>query len=531
MDGIIQGFELLLHTEPLIFLFVGLVIGFIVGALPGFDSANAAALLLPFSIALNTESALILMATVFIGSQVAGAIPAILLNVPGTAGAAATALDGYPMKMQGKGTLAIGIGRAASTMGGLFGGLVVLGLVGPFSAIALTFQSPETFLVALFGLLVIGSVSGADPLKGVLVGFVGVLISVMAASVETAVPRMTFGFPELYGEVPFVPAVVGLFGVAQMLIFVSEGRTMLKKDKTSEGERGKRNLLQAAIATLRRDVREAIEGMKIALASPFNMLRSAMIGVGIGFIPGVGTSVANFVSYGEARRSAKDPDSFGKGNPDGVIAAESCDNAAACGTLVPTLTLGIPGSSTAAIMLAALYLHGVQPGPRVMVTHEAEAYSVLIAVVIAGLLLLPMSIILSAPLIWISRVPDRYLVPGVLMICMVGSFALRNSVFDMGIMVIFGFVGFVMRMNHYPVIPMVLGLILGPIAEANFMRSLQLSHNSPVIFVESWTSRFLVFLVLLLIFWNIRNAYRARKAKQRSKASDGQSPDQENQQA
>lgn len=521
MEGMIGGLELLMHWEPILFLFVGLVIGFFVGALPGFDSANAVALLLPFSIALSTESALILMATVFVGSQVAGAIPAILLNVPGTAGAAATALDGYPLNQQGKGTLAIGIGRAASTAGALVGGLIVLALVGPFSTMALTFQSPETFLVALFGLLVIGSVSGADWLKGLLAGFAGVLIALMSASVETAVPRMTFGYPELYGDVPFVPAVVGLFGVAQMLVFLAERRTDMIADTSPVVPRGASALVSRAGQTVRRDIREAIEGVRIAAGRPFNILRSALIGVFIGCVPGVGTSVANFVSYGEARRASKHPESFGQGNPDGVIAAEACDNAACCGTMVPTLTLGIPGSSTAAIMLAALYLHGIQPGPRVMVTHQAEAYAVLIAIVVAGVFLLPIGIVLSAPLIWISRVPDRYLVPGVLMICLVGSFALRNSVFDMGLMIIFGGLGFAMRMGGVPVIPMVLGLILGPIAESNFMRSLRLSRNDPMIFAESWTSRVLLLMIVLLVTWNLYASLRGRTERRRRALLEG----------
>lgn len=501
----------LFHVEPFFFMIFGLVLGFVIGALPGFDSANGCAILLPFSIGLSMESALILMATVFVGTQVAGAIPGILLNIPGTAGAAATALDGYPMAQQGKANLAIGIVRAASAIGGLIGGVIVIFLIGPFSKFALTFQSPETFLMALFGLLIIGSIGG-DWLKGFLSGFMGVLIAMMSASVETAVPRMTFGFPELYGNVPFVPAVVGLFGIAQMLDFLSNpyqdlsGLTPKDDTKRHRWTDHIRNFYKI----LAQDTKEAIDGVKIALGSPFNILRSSFIGLTVGIVPGVGTSVANFVSYAEARRSSKDPESFGKGNPDGIIACEACDNASVAGTLVPTFTLGIPGSSTAAILLAALYLHGVQPGPQVMVYNSAEVYSVLWAIIISGVLIMPIGIILAVPLVWMVRAPQRYLIPGVFLICAIGAYALRNTYFDVALMIIFGVIGIMMRLGGYPIVPLVIGLILGPIAEENFMRSLALSQNNPLIFTQSMTSCVLLALIGLIMFWNIRNMIKSR---------------------
>ena len=514
LQQIFDGFDLLFRMEPIFFLFLGLIAGFIVGALPGFDSANGCAILLPFSIGLNMECALILMAMVFVGANVAGAIPAVLLNIPGTAGAAATALDAYPMARKGQGNLAIGIVRSASAFGGVFGGCIVLFLIGPFSSFALTFQSPETFLVAFFGLTVIGSVSGDDWVKGICAGLMGVLISMMSASVETAVPRMTFGFPDLYGSVPFVPAVVGLFGVAQMLEFLSEPQQDIVISEHATKRQHWISLIPTCWNALIRDTKEAIAGVRVTLASPYNLIRSSAIGLVIGFIPGVGTSVGNFVSYGQAKRASKHPDTFGQGDPDGIIAAEACDNAGIAGVLVPTFTLGIPGSSTAAIMLAALYLHGVQPGPQVMVSNHAEVYAILLSIIISGFLILPMGILLSVPLTWLVRSPRRFLIPCVLVVCVIGAYALRNTFFDVGLMLIFGVIGITMRKSGYPVIPMVIGLILGPIVEENFMRSMTLSHNSPLIFFESWTSCVLVGLIIMAFIWNIRSSIQSSRKKQ-----------------
>lgn len=510
MEVIVEGARLLLQPEPMLYMVVGLIIGFLVGVLPGFDAANGAALLLAFSIALSTESALILMATIYVGAQVAGAIPAILMNVPGTGGAAATALDGYPMARQGKGTLAIAVGRAASSMGGVLAAVVVIFLIAPISSVALKFQSPETFLVAVVGIMVIGTVSDGAPIKGLLSGFMGLLISSMSASVESGSPRFNFGFLELYSEVPFVPVTIGVFGISQMLVFAAESRhgstiVPFRPDGDTALARFRNGF--------RREVLDTREGIRITVRRPLNVLRSSSIGLLIGSIPGLGPAVGNFVSYGEAKRASKEPERFGKGHPDGIIASEACDNAVAAGTLIPTLTLGIPGSATAAIMLAALYLHGVQPGPRVMETHGPEVFAVLIAVALASVLLLPLGFILAAPLVYVTRMPSQYLIPGVLVISMVGAFALRSSVFDMGLMLIFGLLGFVMRLTGYPVVPLVLGVILGPIMEANLMRALQLSRNSPLIFLESWPSRVLVVMIASLFLWTIYTAITGRQTR------------------
>jgi putative tricarboxylic transport membrane protein len=506
MDNILAGLELLLSVGPLMWLVGGVAAGFLVGVLPGFSGSNAAALVLPFSIALPLEEALLLVVGIYAGASFAGAVPAILMNVPGTAGAAATALDGYPMAQKGKAELAIGVARMASVLGGVIGMLIILTVIGPLSDLALSFGAREMFVVALFGLTVIASVVGDSVRKGLLSAFLGLLIAAMSASALTAQPRFTMGFVELYEDIPFIPAVIGLFAFTQMFFLVMRDR-LVDADAMVDDVGG-----SGAASGLRRSAREVVDGIKLTLSHPVAVLRSSVIGSVIGVIPGTGTTVANFISYGEAQRRSKTPDEFGKGAPEGIIASEACDNAVTGATLVPTLTLGIPGSATAAVMLAALYLHGVQPGPRVMVSHAPEAYAVLVGMLVASLLILPLGILLATPMTYITRLTPRVLVPTVLLLCVVGAFAVRNSIFDVGLAVVFGVLGLVMRLNGYPIVPLVLGLILGPLAESNFMRALLLGGDDPRYFFGSTTAQVMWALLLVTVVMAVRKARRQKRS-------------------
>lgn len=502
-----DGLALLLQPEPIFYLVAGLTIGFVVGALPGFDSANGAALLLPFSIGLTPESALILLSAVYAGSSMAGAIPAILLNVPGTSGAAATALDGYPLSRQGRGGFAIGIARVSSSIGGVIGAGIVLVVLEPISRLALQIRSPEMFLLAVLGLLIIGSVSGGSIGKGVLAGFVGMLIASMGASPETGHERLTFGIPQLFESVPFIPVIIGTLGIGQVLYYLSELDSNDKQTVVGDEQTGIIGVLHSFVS----DTKDTIEGGLYSIRRIGQVARGSIIGVMTGAIPGLGPAVANFISYGIARRASSSPETFGHGNPDGVIASESCDNATAAGTLVPTLALGIPGSAVAAVMLSALYLQGIVPGPRVLVTHRAEAYAVILAVLTASVLLLPLSILLAAPLVSLTRVRPSTLVPLIFVMSFAGAYASRNSMFDVGLMAIFAIIGFVMRRSGYPPVPLVLGMILGPIAEENLARSLLLSRYSFGIFWASWPARILLAMIVYMLAWTVAQESRTRR--------------------
>lgn len=503
LDLLGAGFDVLLQPQPLIYLFMGVVLGFAVGVLPGFESGNAAALALPLSVGLGPETAIIFMAAIYVSSQFAGAVPAILLNVPGTPGAAATAIDGYPMAQKGRAGEAIGVARMASVLGGIIGCGIVIAVIGPLATQALRFQSPEVFLVTLIGVTVIGTVVGDAPRKGLLSALLGLLVASMSASSLTAEPRLTFGFLELYDEIPFIPVIIGLFAFTEMFLLASKRRIIDAEDSSAALQ----NLRGVAI------VKDAWAGMKRTMSYPIDVVRSSLIGVGIGIVPGMGVTISNFVAWGQAKRNSKHPEEFGKGAPEGVVASESCDNAVTSATMVPTLALGIPGGGTAAVMLAALYLHGIQPGPRLMETNGPEAYALLLAMFLASLLILPIGTALALPMAQIIRMPPPYLIPLVLTIAVVGSYAMRTTMFDVGIALIFGVLGVLMRKAGYPVIPLVLGLILGPIIEQNFLRSLALENGSPLVFFRSTTSLVLWGLLAAILLANVRSTLRKRRAR------------------
>lgn len=504
LENIGLGLELLLTPQALFYLVLGVVGGFVVGVLPGFGGASAAALLLPFSISLPTEVALILMVAVYAGAQFAGAVPAILINVPGDAGTAATSLDGYPMAQRGEAGLAIGIARMASVLGGVIAATIVLIVITPLSTIALNFGSREMFAVALFGLTIIGSVVGKDFRKGMISALLGLLLAAMSTSPQTPRPRFTMGFLELYEGVPFVAAVVGVFAITEMLL-LAKRKSLLTPEAAAA-------LVEESGGSFRQQLREVIEGIRTTLRYPVEVLSSTGIGLFLGVIPGIGTAVANFISYGEAKRRDKKGE-FGTGSPKGIIASEACDNAVAAGTMVPTMTLGIPGSATAAVMLTALYLHGVQPGPRVMVTHRGEVYAVLLGILVASFLILPLGVLLATPLVRICQVPPAVLAPAVIALAVVGAYAVRTSMFDAMVAFVFGILGYFMKTRGYPIVPLILGLILGPIAEANFARSLELGRGSVTYFFGSTTAVVMWSLLVLTVLLRARQAVKARMAQ------------------
>ncbi|MPZ60938.1 MAG: hypothetical protein GEU93_06515 [Propionibacteriales bacterium] len=508
MDNIADGLDLLLGLQPLTYLVFGVLMGFIAGVLPGFSGSNAAAIVLSFSIGLSLESALLLMAGIYAGASFAGSVPAILMNVPGTAGAAATALDGYPLANErGRPGFAIGLARMASAIGGVFGAVVVLVLIGPMSALALSFGARELFVVALAGLAIISVVVGPDVPKGLASGLLGLLIAAMSANTITAQPRFTFGFVELFESIPFIPALIGLFAISEMLL-------LSRRHRLVDGDQGR----QKPAGTIRSPESrgEIWAGVATPFRYPATLLRSSSLGLLFGIIPGVGSAVANFVSYGLAKRASTTPEEFGRGTPEGVVASESSDNALTAGTLVPTMTLGIPGSGTAAVMLAALLLHGVQPGPTVMTSHAAEVYAVILGLLVASIIILPLGLLFTAPLMYVTRLQPDVLVPVVLVVSLAGAFAVRNSMFDVMVALVFGFVGFALRLAGYPVVPMVLGLILGPIAESNLLRALRLGQGDVGYLFGSATAVLLWSILVGAIVYGVVKTYQNRRADERS---------------
>lgn len=502
MDAILPGLELLLQPISLLWLVVGLILGFVVGILPGLSSSNTTALLLPLVVMLPTEAGLILLVSIYAGAQFGGAVPGILLNLPGEAGAAVTALDGYPMTKQGRGGEAIGIARMASAFGGVLAGVIVLLLLAPIGALALSFGAREMTIVVIMGLLVSSALIGKSVRKGLLSGLLGLVLATVGAAPATGQPRFTAGLFELFDGISFIAALIGLFAVSELLVTVRD-----------------RDLRKPPMPP-RLSFREELVGVVKGVGQTFRhwgiAVQSTFVGLLFGVIPGGGTAVSNFLSYSIAKRRSKTPEKFGTGYPGGIVASEATDNAVTSAAMAPTLTLGIPGSATGAVVLAALYIQGIQPGPQIMQTHGAEAYAVILALILASLLIVPFGVLLATPLTWVIRVPVAFLTPVVLMICLAGSFAESKLVFDIGVALVFGVIGYAFRIADYPVIPVVLGLVLGPLLERNLLRALNLGDYQLGYFFGSPVAIVLWVLLLVLaayLFWRPRRGRGAKPAR------------------
>ncbi|OGP65739.1 MAG: hypothetical protein A2170_17365 [Deltaproteobacteria bacterium RBG_13_53_10] len=498
VENILAALPILFSVKAILFVGLGLIIGFIFGALPGLSSSNAAALVLPMTIGMDLDVALIFFAGIYCGAQYGGSVPAILVNTPGTPGAAATSLDGYQMTLRGEAARAIGISRMASMLGGVVSGVIVLLIVGPISTIALKFGPAELFLVAFLGLTLISTTVSDDTRKSMLSAALGFLIAAMSGDPYYGAPRLTFGFMALYEGLPFVPVLVGLFAVTEMF-FLCRKESLV----SDTGSRVSATLIEIL------GIKGAFDGIVDTVKRPFLILSATVVGLVLGITPGIGTAVANFVSYGLAKGFSKKPEQFGKGIPEGIIASEACDNAVCGGAMVPSFTLGLPGSTMTAIMLSAFYLHGVLPGPQVMVKQAPMVYSVLLSIILSSILILPLGIVLSAPLLYIVYIKPKYLVPIILFLCTAGVYSISNSMFNVFVMFIFGFVGLLMRINHIPAPPLVIALILGPIAEQNFVRAYLLADGDLTYFFSSFISIILwVIIIAAVLFKPLMKVFR-----------------------
>lgn len=481
IENILLGAEILLSPVNLLLIPIAVILGVIAGAIPGFTGTNTVAIALPFTLAMAPETAIIFMAAIYVGANYGGAIPAALINTPGTAGATATVLDAYPMSQKGLAGQAIGISILASVVGGIISALAMLFLINPIAEIAFMFGEPEFFALAIFGIAALSSILGENAKKGLVAGFIGLLIAAITLDPISGQRRLDFGFPELYSDIPFVPIIVGVFAISELLY-------LIKKDQISSSS------MDISSYT------EIRKGFGHVVRKPIQTLRALSIGTIIGAIPGAGTSVANFISWGEAKRASDHPEKFGEGTPDGVIASEASNNAVTSSSLIPTLVLGIPGSGTTAVMLGALLLHGINPGPNLMETFGAEANAIMLSLIVANVVLLIFAFAISKYIVRVVLLPTQFLVPIILVLTVIGMFALSSSMFDAWFMLLFGFVGFLMREFNYSVIPLVLGVILGPLAEGAFRRSLELSQGDPAVFFTSSSITVLLWLAIISVF-------------------------------
>jgi len=494
-DILHSSLALLFQPRVLVWLAVGLVSGFIVGAIPGFNDTNFLAMILPFTVYLGPMQAVIFMMAVFCGSQAAGSIPAILVNIPGTPSNAPTTLEGFPLTRQGKAGEALGCSLLSSTIGGLASSVLCL-VLGPIIGIyALKFGPAEVCAMAIFGMSAVGSLTGRSIAKGMVSSLLGLLLATIGTEMELGRMRATFGFYELAEGFPLIPMLLGAFGFSEVLSLVQE--EYIISDRSVFRFKGYASLLH---------------GMRESLRYKITLLRSAIIGILVGLVPGVGAGVATWISYGQAKAWSRTPEKFGTGYYEGLVATDTCNNGVTGGALIPTMTLGIPGSGTTVVVMASLMINGIQPGPSLFMNFEKEAYAIFLSLFVSNVLMFLVGLIIMRFLPWVTYVPTRILTPIMGLFCLVGGLAWRGFVFDMVLVFIFGVLGLVMKRNGYSTPALVLAVILGPIAEKNLVWSLKIGGFA--LFLEPISLSILLATVgVIFLPFLIRKMARFRETK------------------
>ncbi|MEX3007106.1 tripartite tricarboxylate transporter permease [Hoeflea sp. TYP-13] len=491
VESLASGFHLFLTPVAIGLTFVGILIGLLVGALPGLGPLMGIILLLPVAIALPPVAAMGFLIAIFVGGSCGGSISAILLRIPGTPLAAATLFDGYPMAQKGRASDAIGIAISASAIGGLFGGVVLIFASPLLARFASGFAPPEYAVLAITGLFAIAVISGGSLVKGLISGCFGLLLATIGTDEFSTGYRFTFDSHHMLNGFHIVAVVVGLFAISEMAYQIM-GRDLLKMPNVKVARPG----LYSIVLTLKHWK---------------NLLRSSGIGVFFGALPGAGGVISSFTSYAIAKAWSKEDEKYGEGAEGGVVATESANNATVGGTLVPSLALGIPGDASSAMLLGALIILGFVPGPILFEQQPDMVGGIFLVYMASNIFLLIAGILITPLFVYVLRIPKLYLIPIVLLLCSIGTFALQASVFDLMVMLGFGLVGILFRAANYPLSPIVIGLILGPILENNLRRALLISREGYWIFLERPVSATLVAINVLLIVGAVVYALRNRR--------------------
>ena len=469
MDAFINGFISLGDPQLLLVLLVSTLGGVVIGALPGLNATNGAALLLPFTLSMEAIPAIASLVAIYCSATFAGAITAILINTPGTPASATTCLDGYPLAQRGEAGRALGLAVVSSTIGGVLS-VICLMIAAPLLArMAYQFTPPEYFALTLFGMSMLASIGEGSPLKNLISGTFGVFLALVGVDMLTSVERFTFGSHDLYDGIGFVPVMIGIFGISELIVQAS-----------SLDKRKERVSMKAVQLPTRDDYRQVWK----------TILRSSGIGIFIGILPAEGATVASMIGYNEAKRWSKTPEQFGKGAIEGIAGSEAANNAATGGAMVPTLALGIPGSATAAVILAGLMVHGIRPGPSMFTEQANFAYTIFWSMMLVNLLFLVVGLTGAKIFARITLIPTQVLWPCVFMVSIVGAYALDQSMFDVWIVLISGIIGFFMRRYGFSVVPLAIGLILGEMLEQRLGQSM-------VMLDEKWWLMFTRPLALL----------------------------------
>ena len=475
MAELIQGFYDVLTIPNMLIMLLGIITGIIVGALPGLTATMAVALITPLTFGMNKMPAMLLLLGVYCAGIYGGSITAILIHTPGTPSSAATVIDGYPMVQQGKARKALEASIWASSLAGFISAAALTFIAPQLARFALRFGPPEYFALAVFGLTMIISVSSKSIIKGFISALVGLLASAIGLGPIIGLPRFTFGSNSLSAGISLVPALVGLFAIGEILVKgVKKGDKVVIKDAVGP----------------HLSFREIIGALK-------TVMKGSLIGTFIGSLPGTGAAIASFLSYSEAKRSSKNAHLFGTGYYEGVMASEAGNNGVTGATLIPTLTLGIPGDTITAVLLGALMIHGLTPGPNLFRNYREIMFAIFAGLFLINVMMLIVGLLGANIYSYVANIPKGILSPIIIVLCFLGCFATASRLYDVVIMMFFGTIGYFFITFRFPLPPLLLGLVLGPIVESNLRRTLILGGGSPLIIITRPITFFIIILAVL----------------------------------
>lgn len=497
MTGVFSG----LTFYNLLLSFLGTAIGIIFGAIPGLTATMGVALFLPFTFGMEAVEAFALLLGIYCGGTYGGAITAILIRTPGSPASAATALDGYPMAQKGQAAKALTVAVVASAIGGLISCFALILIAPQLANFAMKFGPPEYFAVGIFGLSIVASLSGDNLKKGILMAALGLLLTTIGLDPITGNTRFTFGTVHLMAGINFIPVLIGVFAISEVLNNLEKTCCPGKQEQ----------ITNIQIANIH-GIGLTLQDMKSSIS---NFIRSSVIGTVVGVIPATGSGIAGWISYNTARNSSKNPGNFGKGDLQGVIASETANNAVTGGALVPLLTLGIPGDVVTAIMLGALMVQGLTPGPNLFVEHRDVINGIYVMLFVSNIFMLIQGLAGLKLFVSVLKVPMRILMPIVLILCLIGAYAIQNSILDMGIALFMGIIGYLLGKLDYSMPSLLLGMVLGNMIEANFRRSMTMSHGSLNIFIARPISMVFIAISIFCCVFPIIRRMKKRKIEAR----------------
>ncbi|MDO6457857.1 tripartite tricarboxylate transporter permease [Celeribacter halophilus] len=486
-----DGLLVALQPQNLLYCFIGVFLGTFIGVLPGIGSMAAISMILPLSFYLEPTSALVMIAGVYYGAEYGGSIASILMNIPGTPSSSITCIDGYPMARSGRAGVALFASAIASFGGGLIGMVVMAVLAPVLAALALNFGPTEYFAVILLGLVAASAVSNGSPIKGVAMVVAGLMLGTIGVDITTGAERFTMGIPELRDGVSLVIVAMGLFGVGELIVSIKANATGAHQSKI--------------------DYKQFYPSRAEWKAMFGPILRGASIGSFFGALPGTGQTVASAVAYAIEKKVSPNTAMFGKGAIEGVTVPESANNSATQTAFIPTLTLGVPGSASMALVIGALMIHGITPGPRLLVEHADLFWGLVASFLVGNVILLVLNIPMIGLWVRLLQIPYKYMYPTIIVLICMGVYSVNNNVFDIWLTLIFGWAGYLMRLFRFEPAPLLIGFVLGPMMEEQLRRAMLLSRGDATVFITRPISGTLIAITLALLVYTFVSALKARR--------------------